>query len=172
MERAESRRMPSEQRRRFKQKAPAFHHDVIGHTACTAAGSSSGKPDRALRFLARLDRHLPTLADQAARRDFLDRQIEGWQRRYARFITTEGDSEPILIPTDPPQAADFLLTIDGAPIRAGSADEGSCLSETQICLSPPRSSRSWSQPTSAAPQPSGKPIFSIMLDWASIRNRR
>jgi hypothetical protein len=138
--------MPSEQRRRFKQKAPAFHHDVIGHTACTAAGSSSGKPDRALRFLARLDRHLPTLADQAARRDFLDRQIEGWQRRYARFITTEGDSEPILIPTDP--------------------------SETQICLSPPRSSRSWSQPTSAAPQSSGKPIFSIMLDWASIRNRR
>ena len=57
------------------------------------------------------------LADQAARRDFLDRQIEGWQRRYARFITTEGDSEPILIPTDPPQAADFLLTIAGLMAR-------------------------------------------------------
>jgi hypothetical protein len=109
--------MPPEQRGRFKQKAPAFHHDVIGHTACTAAGSSPGKPDRALRFLARLDRHLPTLADQAARRDFLDRQIEGWQRRYARFIATEGDSEPILIPTDPPQAADFLLTIAGLMAR-------------------------------------------------------
>ena len=103
MERAESRRMPSEQRRRFKQKAPAFHHDVIGHTACTAAGSSSGKPDRALRFLARLDRHLPTLADQAARRDFLDRQIEGLQRRYARFITTA------VPPNDPAALAHALL---------------------------------------------------------------
>jgi len=69
--------MPSEQRGRFKQKAPAFRHDVIGHTAaCTAAGSSSDQPERALRFLARLDRHLLTLADQAARRDFLDRQLE------------------------------------------------------------------------------------------------
>ena len=98
MERAESRRMPSEQRGRFKQKAPAFRHDVIGHTAaCTAAGSSSDQPERALRFLARLDRHLLTLADQAARRDFLDRQLEGWQRRYARFIATEGESEPVLI---------------------------------------------------------------------------
>ena len=110
--------MPSEQRGRFKQKAPAFHHDVIGHTALHGSGQFlRNQPDRALRFLARLDRHLPTLADQAARRDFLDRQIEGWQRRYARFIATEGNSEPILIPTDPPQAADFLLTIAGLMAR-------------------------------------------------------
>ena len=109
--------MPSEHQGRFKQKAPVFRHDVIGHTALTAAGSSSGKPDRTLRFLARLDRHLPTLADQAARRDFLDRQIEGWQWRYARFIATEGDSEPNLVPADPPQAADFLLTIAGLMAR-------------------------------------------------------
>jgi len=47
--------MPSEQRGRFKQKAPAFRHDVIGHTAaCTAVGSSSDQPERALRFLARM----------------------------------------------------------------------------------------------------------------------
>jgi hypothetical protein len=124
MERAESRRMPSEQRGRFKQKAPAFRHDVIGHTAaCTAAGSSSDQPERALRFLARLDRHLLTLADQAARRDFLDRQLEGWQRRYARFIATEGDSEPIIIPADPPQAADFLLTIVGLMARRCALEE-------------------------------------------------
>ena len=124
MERAESRRMPSEQRGRFKQKAPAFRRDVIGHTAaCTAAGSSSDQPERALRFLARLDRHLLTLADQAARRDFLDRQLEGWQRRYARFIATEGDSEPIIIPADPPQAADFLLTIVGLMARRCALEE-------------------------------------------------
>ena len=112
--------MPSEQRGRFKQKAPAFRHDVIGHTA---ACSSSDQPERALRFLARLDRHLPTLADQAARRDFLDRQLEGWQRRYARFIATEGDSEPVLIPADPPQAADFLLTIVGLMARRFALEE-------------------------------------------------
>jgi hypothetical protein len=115
--------MPSEQRGRFKQNAPAFRHDVIGHSAGTAAGRSSGKPDRALRFLARLDRHLPTLADQAARRDFLDLQIEGWQRRYARFIATEGGSEPILIPADPPQAADFVLTIVGLMARRCALEE-------------------------------------------------
>jgi hypothetical protein len=115
--------MPSEQSERIKQKTPAFRHDVTGHTACTAAGSSSDQPERALRFLARLDRHLPTLADQAARLDFLDRQLEGWQRRYARFIATEGESEPVLIPADPPQAADFLLTIVGLMARRCALEE-------------------------------------------------
>jgi hypothetical protein len=95
--------MPSEQRGRFKQKAPAFRHDVIGHTAaCTAAGSSSDQPERALRFLARLDRHLLTLADQAARRDFLDRQLED----HAITRVSSGSSVP-----DRPQASGFLLTI-------------------------------------------------------------
>ena len=115
--------MPSEQRGRFKSTAPAFRHDITGHAACTAAGSSSDQPERALRFLARLDRHLLTLADQAARRDFLDRQLEGWQRRYARFIATEGESEPILIPADAPQAADFLLTIVGLMARRCALEE-------------------------------------------------
>jgi hypothetical protein len=115
--------MPPEQRGRLKQKASAFRHDVIGRTACTAACNSSEQPERARRFLARLDRHLPTLADQAARRDFLDRQLEGWQRRYARFIATEGESEPILIPADPPQAADFLLTIVGLMARRCALEE-------------------------------------------------
>jgi len=115
--------MPSEQRERLSQKVPASRHDVIGHTTCTATRSSSEQPERALRFLARLDRHLPTLADQSARRQFLDRQLEGWQRRYARFIATEGESEPILIPADPPQAADFLLTIVGLMARRCALDE-------------------------------------------------
>lgn len=75
-----------------------------------------------MRFLTRLDRHLPTLADHAARRAFLDRQLEGWQQRYARFIAT-GESEPVIIPADPPQAADFLLTITGLMARRTALDQ-------------------------------------------------
>jgi len=56
------------------------------------------RADRASRFIARVDAHLPTLSDDAARRAFLDRHLEGWEQRYARFLATEG-------------AADFLLTI-------------------------------------------------------------
>lgn len=73
--------------------------------------------DRATRFIARVDAHLPTLADDAARRAFLDRQLDGWERRYARFMATEGESEPASVAADPPQAADFLLTITGLAAR-------------------------------------------------------
>jgi hypothetical protein len=74
-------------------------------------------PDRTKRFLTRVDVHLPSLADSAARRAFLDRQIDGWEHRYARFIATDGASEPVADPLDPPQAADFLLTIMGLATR-------------------------------------------------------
>jgi hypothetical protein len=72
---------------------------------------------RSQRFLARLDAHLPTIVNPAARQAFLDRQIGGWEHRYARFIATDGASEPVLDPADPPQAADFLLTIMGLAAR-------------------------------------------------------
>ena len=52
------------------------------------------RADRASRFIARVDAHLPTLSDDAARRAFLDRHLEGWEQRYARFLATEGASEP------------------------------------------------------------------------------
>ena len=68
-------------------------------------------------FLARVDRHLPTLSDAAARRSFLLQQQAGWELRYERFILTDGDSEPVTDPTDPPQAADFLLVITGLGAR-------------------------------------------------------
>jgi hypothetical protein len=74
-------------------------------------------PDRTQRFLTRVDAHLPSLAGSAARRAFLDRQIDGWEHRYARFIATDGTSEPTTDPSDPPQAADFLLTIMGLATR-------------------------------------------------------
>lgn len=76
--------------------------------------------ERSQRFLARLDAHLPTIMDPAARRAFLDRQIGGWEHRYARFVATDGASEPVLDPADPPQAADFLLTITGLAVRRGA----------------------------------------------------
>jgi hypothetical protein len=76
-----------------------------------------------MRFLARLDSHLPTLADHAARRAFLDRQLEGWEQRYARFIATEGESEFVITPADPPHAADFLLTIAGLMARRSALDK-------------------------------------------------
>ena len=51
--------------------------------------SADKPPERSQRFLARLDAHLPTIADPVARRIFLDRQLAGWEHRYARFIATE-----------------------------------------------------------------------------------
>jgi len=79
--------------------------------------STATQLDRTARFFTRLDSHLPSLSGHAARRVFLDRQLDGWERRYARFISTEGASEPIVDPDDPPQASDFLLTITGLAAR-------------------------------------------------------
>jgi hypothetical protein len=73
--------------------------------------------DRATRFIARVDAHLPTLADDGERRAFLDRQLEGWEHRYACFIATEGASEFASNCADPPQATDFLLTITSLAAR-------------------------------------------------------
>src|SRR5262245_61518992 len=83
------------------------------------------RSERASRFLARLDSHLPIIPDRAARHAFLARQLEGWEHRYARFIATEGASEHVIDPADPPQAADFLLTIVGlAARRSALAQDG------------------------------------------------
>jgi hypothetical protein len=75
------------------------------------------RADRAKRFIARVDAHLPTLSDDAARRAFLDRQLEGWEQRYARFLATEGASEFATDTHDPPHAAEFLLTITALAAR-------------------------------------------------------
>jgi hypothetical protein len=87
------------------------HHDFKASTDVIRAAG------RVTRFIARVDAHLPTLADDAARRAFLDLQLEGWERRYARFVASDGDSEPMIDAADPPQAADFLLTITGLAAR-------------------------------------------------------
>ena len=73
--------------------------------------------DRATRFIARVDAHLPTLADDGERRAFLDRQLDGWEHRYACFIATEGASGFTRHRADPPQASNFLLTITSLAAR-------------------------------------------------------
>jgi hypothetical protein len=73
--------------------------------------------DRAARFVARVDDYLPRLGNAAARRAFLQAQIEAWERRYARFIASEGRSEVVTDAADPPAATDFLLTITGLAAR-------------------------------------------------------
>jgi hypothetical protein len=99
-------------------KAPDRRRDISD--AAPVVAEQSG---RAERFLARLDSHLPFIADRLARRALLDRQLEGWERRYTRFIATDGASEPVTNPADPPQAADFLLTITGIAARRSALGE-------------------------------------------------
>ena len=83
----------------------------------TAKPGPCRSADRASRFIARVDAHLPTLADDGARRAFLERQLDGWEHRYARFIATGGTSEFAASVGDPPHAADFLLTITALAAR-------------------------------------------------------
>jgi hypothetical protein len=84
---------------------------------CGSRDRHNPRPDRSTRFLARVDDHLSALAADSARRAFIDAQIEGWERRYARFIASQGDSEAVADPNEPPSATDFLLTIAGLASR-------------------------------------------------------
>lgn len=71
---------------------------------------------RADQFLARTDAHLANKTPRE-RRSFLAAQLCGWEHRYAEFIRTDGASEPVKDPANPPQAADFLNTIAGLSAR-------------------------------------------------------
>jgi hypothetical protein len=91
-----------------------------------SGGVAAAKPssDRAARFLVRVDKHLRALADDAARRAFLSSQLDGWERRYFRFVRTQGASEPASDHTDPPQATDFVATIAALAARRHALDDG------------------------------------------------
>src|SRR4029453_16998318 len=81
------------------------------------------RADRAKRFIARVDAHLPTLSDDAARRAFLDRQLEGWEQRYVRFLATEAprSSRPILtIRRTPPSSCSPSLRLRRGASRLGA----------------------------------------------------
>lgn len=73
--------------------------------------------DRSTRFLARVDAHLATVQVPLSRQRFLEQQLLGWHRAYARFVSTEGASEPETKADDPPHCSDFLLTITGLRAR-------------------------------------------------------
>jgi hypothetical protein len=73
--------------------------------------------DRTTKFLARVDNYLATIVNEPTYQSFLRQQIAAWQLRYERFVLTEGASEPVTDRANPPQAADFLLTITGLQAR-------------------------------------------------------
>ena len=69
------------------------------------------QPSRTTRYMARVRAHLPALGSDGARRDFISREIDKWEERYARFIATEGDVHPLNGHDDQPSAFDFTETI-------------------------------------------------------------
>jgi len=60
------------------------------------------------RYLARLDAHLPTLADDAARRAFLGAEFSKWIDRYECFQSLVDAGDWI---DDGTQAADYVITM-------------------------------------------------------------
>lgn len=86
--------------------------------------SAAPECDRPTRYFSRVDPHLATLPDDAARRTFLAQQLAGWEFRYERWQLTDGKSEPCADYGDPPQASDFLLVITGLAARLGELSKG------------------------------------------------
>ncbi len=74
----------------------------MGRSAC---------PTRTARYMRRVEAHLPALRDDYARRDFISREMDKWEERYARFIATEGDAHRRGDDADQPSAFDFTETI-------------------------------------------------------------
>lgn len=72
---------------------------------------------RTSHFLSRIDRHLQGMTSVDEQSAFLTRQTRAWEERYARFVVTAGASEPVTDPNDPPQAADFTVTITALAAR-------------------------------------------------------
>jgi hypothetical protein len=122
--------------------------------------------DRSTRFLRRIDAYLPRLPDNRARRRFLERQIAGWEHLYARFLVSAGASEPSICPADPPQAADFLLTITGLARRRGAIP-----AEDRCQMTDHRSVKSLRTPSSVICPPSSdiRPAMLSLLVAADQR---
>jgi len=97
----------------------------------TTASDNSAPTARVQRFLRRVDDYLAALDDEAGRRSFLDRQVEGWEARYSRFLATDGACEPARDSADPVQAADFLLTIAALARRRNPLRRGHSMPPTK-----------------------------------------
>lgn len=76
--------------------------------------------DLTAAYAARLDAHLPTLADDRARRAFLTSQLQRFENDYIAFQGKAARDEPL-----PPnvRAADFTLTIAEIGRRLGAYAE-------------------------------------------------
>jgi hypothetical protein len=74
-------------------------------------GRKGASPSRTDHYLTRVEAHLPALVNDAARRDFISREMDKWEERYARFIATEGESHRCGDGPDQPSAFDFAETI-------------------------------------------------------------
>lgn len=70
--------------------------------------------DRTDKFMERVNAHLATLPEHK-RRSFLANQLMQWEARYAEF--QGGKTGPVTDKSDPPQASDFVLTINALAAR-------------------------------------------------------
>jgi hypothetical protein len=61
--------------------------------------------------MTRVKALLPALASDAARRNFISCEIDKWEERYTRFVTTEGESHRPSDAPDQPTAFDFVETL-------------------------------------------------------------
>jgi len=66
---------------------------------------------RTERYMARVNTHLPALANDAARRHFISCEIDKWEERYTRFIASGGESHRLHDPSDQPTVFDFVETL-------------------------------------------------------------
>jgi hypothetical protein len=98
----------------------------------TATASDDSAPTtRVQRFLRRIDDYLAAPDDEAGRRSFLNRQVEGWEARYSPFLATDGACEPVRAGADPVHAADFLLTITALAQRRNALRRGHSMPPTK-----------------------------------------
>jgi hypothetical protein len=82
------------------------------HPNSTAEAMMTAEPrTRTDRYLGRVAEHLPALGDDSARREFISREMDKWEERYACFRRTEGDSHRCGDGPGQPTAFDFIETI-------------------------------------------------------------
>src|SRR5688572_28268909 len=94
-------------------------------------------PSRTDRYIARIETHLPALTNDAARRDFISREIDKWEERYARFIETGGESHRQGDGPGQPTAFDFVETLAALGARQSRYAER----RTEVGYSRPRQAR-------------------------------
>ncbi|HET7682014.1 MAG TPA: hypothetical protein VFK79_17985 [Xanthobacteraceae bacterium] len=73
--------------------------------------ANRASPSRTDRYLTRVETHLRALKSDATRRDFISREIDKWEERYARFVESAGESHRGGDGSGQPTAFDFAETL-------------------------------------------------------------